>query len=112
MIRIIMNIGYVVDGASSGILSDFPMSWEFENISVAFDWLRTQMFTILTWAKNCHVPKSSICLYLRLENEVEYWEYKIRCKNIREYKEFMSYTDEEVEAKIRENTINSVLSEN
>lgn len=109
MMRLIMNIGYVSMEGAHSTMNDFPMAWEFETIHDCFEWLRTQMFTILTWAKNWYIPKSMMCLFLRIENDVEYWEYKIMCKNIREYKAFMSFTDEEIEAKKRENNINSIL---
>ncbi len=108
MIRIILNIGYKYDENSS-ILNDFPMSWEFTDISECFAWLRSQMFIILTWAHSSHIQKDRLCLFMRLENDDEYWEYKVWCKNIREYKLIMDLSDEEIEAMKRGLKIDEVL---
>jgi hypothetical protein len=46
-----------------------------------------------------------------MEDEENFWEYKIMCANIREYKAIMSYTREDIEVKMRESTIDSILIE-
>ena len=72
---------------SSGILSWYPESMECSFAEFA-KILRNQesIDSLWNWAKDSHVPPSSMILMLRIENETEYWEYTIRMINVREYR--------------------------
>jgi hypothetical protein len=91
MISVSLNIG--ADG--SGILNTFPIYFECDKIKEFNTWIRGGMFEVMTWADDLS------------------WDVKINCKNIREYKQFLGLSHEEIDqivlSRKRDDKINSIV---
>jgi len=89
MITITFNIGYAIDGAG-GILSHYPILWRHKSFKAFSKAVRskTNVKTLFDWAKQSHVPPSSMLLTLNIqEDDVDFeWKYTIRLINVREYR--------------------------
>lgn len=84
--KVIYNIGYKAVG--SGILTWYPESMDITFPEFAKELRKEEtILDLFKYAKDCHVPPSSIILMIRIENETEYWEYSIKMINVREYKD-------------------------
>ncbi len=88
MKKVAFNIGY--KGISSGILSYYPFVWDNCDFRIFSKKIRQKgnIKQLFKWAKNAHVPPSTIVLFLRIENETEYWEFSIKMINVREYRKY------------------------
>ena len=111
MITLTLNIGYESAEGALSTLNTFPFVCECENTTEMFEWLRGEMFNIFTWSVNHHIPKSRLRLFMRIDTTDLYYEYKINCSNVREYRPFMSMSSEEIEALVRESKIDEVIAD-
>ena len=85
MKQVAYNIGY--RGIGSGILTPYPEIWDCDFPTFAKKLRKKGNIKILfKWAKDNHVPPSSIVLYVTIWYEEEYWQYPIRMINVREYR--------------------------
>jgi hypothetical protein len=85
MNKVIYNIGYSATG--SGILTWYPESLDMTFPEFAKELRKDEtILDLFQYAKDVHVPPSSIILMIRIENETEYWEYTIKMINVREYR--------------------------
>lgn len=116
MYTAVFNIGYET-GYSSGVLNRTPIIYHFDDVREYTNFIRGGVVNIVDWAIKNHVPKSSIVLYTRISrlymegDEDWVWsnDFDIKCKNIREYKPLINLSDEEIEALLRDEVINSIL---
>jgi len=83
------NIGYVIPNHNAGILNDFPIL--FEGTFGEFkEFVRGNVVNLLQWADHHYVPKSSIVLFIHIEDEVNMWEFKVNMINVRDYKQLLA----------------------
>lgn len=83
-----VNIGYA-GPLSSGILSAFPQIFDqFDSFSEFVQLSRDpeSIDAFWNWAEIHHVTPSSLCLYIRIDEPTEYWEYRVHLINVREYR--------------------------
>lgn len=83
-----VNIGYA-GSLSSGILSAFPQVFDqFNSFSEFVQVVRNSesMDAFWNWSEIHHVTPSSLCLYIRIDEPTEYWEYRVHLINVREYR--------------------------
>ena len=115
MVTVAINIGYETDG-NNGVLSRFPMLWEFESVRSFTSFIRENSLDLVLWAIKSYVSKSSLVLYVNITREYsadDCWEneFTIHCKNIREYMPYLHLYTEEIEAMKRDQKINSIINE-
>ncbi len=87
MNRVIYNIGY--SSISSGILTWYPQCID----GTFADFVKLvrneeSIETLFGWAKENHVPPSSLILMIRIDEENQYWEYTVKLINVREYRKY------------------------
>ena len=89
MKQIVFNIGYM-GHSSSGILSYYPSVWNNCDFKTFAKKVRQvgNIKQLFKWAKSHHVPPSMIVLFIRIEDETNYWEYSIKMINVREYRKY------------------------
>lgn len=83
-----VNIGYA-GPLSSGILSAFPQVFDqFRSFSEFAKLCRDpeSIDAFWNWAETHHVTPSSLCLYIRVDEEDQYWEWRVHLINTREYR--------------------------
>lgn len=83
-----INIGYA-GPLSSGILSAYPQVFDqFKTFNEFKQMVReTETLHILwEWADQHYVPPSHMCLYIRVDEPTEYWEWQVHLINIKEYR--------------------------
>jgi len=83
-----VNIGYA-GPLSSGILSAFPQVFDqFDSFSEFTQLCRDpeSIDAFWNWAETHYVTPSSLCLYIRIDEPIEYWEYRVRLINVRQYR--------------------------
>ena len=87
MQQIVFNIGYIGHGGS-GILSHYPIVWDNLSFPKFAKKMRQKgnIKALFKWAKDSHVPPSTIVLYVTIWHETEYWNYAIKMINTREYR--------------------------
>jgi hypothetical protein len=85
MKQVAYNIGY--KGVGSGILTQYPEIWDCDFPTFAKK-IRQKgnIKQLFKWAKDCHVPPSTLILNLTIWYETEYWQYTIKMINVREYR--------------------------
>ena len=85
MKQVLYNKGY--KGTGSGILNTFPMVWDCDFPTFAKK-IRQKgnIKQLFKWAKESHVPPSTLVLFITIWYEDLYWEYPIRMINVREYR--------------------------
>ena len=115
MIKVSMNIG----AEGSGSLNLVPMFWEFDTAKDFTNFIRQSSLEILNWMHNDYISKPKALLGVHIvediENESSYWEWDfvIHCKNIREFKPYLSLSREDFEAAFeshkREKKLNDIL---
>jgi hypothetical protein len=88
MKQVVYNIGY--RGTSSrGILTEFPTVWDCDFPTFAKKIrLKKNIKQLFKWAKETHVPPSTLVLYIVIWHDEVYWEYTIKMINVREYRSF------------------------
>lgn len=106
MVYISLNIGYESADIGSGrSLNTTPIVFRYDTFKEFSNMIREEIFNIALWAHESYVGKSSLCLYLKIQEdnkedaECDYWEwdFNIQCKNIREYKQYLKMTREEMD---------------
>jgi hypothetical protein len=85
MKQVAYNIGY--SGTGSGILTHYPTIWDCDFPTFAKK-IRQKgnIKGLFKWAKDNHVPPSTLTLNLTIWYETEYWNYTIKMINVREYR--------------------------
>jgi hypothetical protein len=96
MITIAYNIGYDHEELGGRILSTIPQIFITTDIKVFTDFIRESVYDLIEWANVHHVPKSTLCLLISIREDDEKdedmywcWEFKVRLKNVREYKSLL-----------------------
>lgn len=86
MKQVAYNIGYRGHG-SAGVLTPYPTIWDCDFPTFAKK-IRQKGNTkaLFKWAKDTHVPPSSLVLHVTIWYETEYWNYTIKMINVREYR--------------------------
>ena len=118
MIKVSLNIGY-----KNQSLHGFPFYYEFENSREFTDFIRREAYHIFLWKHDNHISGSpGLQIYAHIEedlpevNGVPYymdWNFKITCRNIREFKPYFEMPYDEFESfkasKQREEKIDDLL---
>lgn len=85
MKQVVYNIGY--QGIGSGVLTAFPQIWDCDFPTFAKKIrLKKNIKGLFKWAKENHVPPSTLVLYIVIWHDDVYWEYTIKMINVREYR--------------------------
>jgi len=101
MVYISLNIGY-----ENRALNATPIVFRYDTFKEFSNMIREEVFSIALWAHESYVGKSSLCLYVKIQEdnnkedpECDYWEwdFNIQCKNIREYKKYLKITRDEMD---------------
>lgn len=83
-----VNIGYA-GPHSSGILTAFPQVFDQFDSFTEFVQLARDPESIdafWSWSENNNVPPSSMCLFMRIDEGNDYWEWQVPLINVREYR--------------------------
>ena len=85
MKQVVFNIGY--KGVGSNTLSTYPMVFDCDYPTFAKKMRQKgNIKQLFKWAKDFHVPPSTIVLHLTIWYEDQYWNYTIKMVNVREYR--------------------------
>ena len=84
-----VNIGYS-GPLGSGILTTFPQTFDqFKTFNEFKQMVKgsEDIETFWEWAKVDHIPPSHLCLFIRVDDGDEYWEFKVHLINVKEYRD-------------------------
>lgn len=107
------NIGYV-----NGVLNLTPFIITFKTIREFTDMVRNSKFQLSDWSRKNGIPNHSLCIYLKIyrtsKDEDGEWEweneFKIMCRNIREFKPLVKMSDAEIDALQRDSKLEDILN--
>lgn len=116
MIKVCMNIG----GGNGHPYNNIPMFWEMQNAREFTNFIREEMFNIILWSHENYGQPNSLWLGIHIEDDSPnsdgdyfFWDFIVKCKNIREFKDYAKMDRDEIDAlksKLnRESAINNIL---